>query len=188
MVDPEQVASVVPYLTPFTEPKTFNIYQDHLEKYRDPFVRAGLFFVLNQLSDSGMVSSGKLEREEVSSINVSNLKRFSGENFHINFVKDDAYDVHLKNVEKTEKILINCGTYNENLFIDGRSVGPEETIIDHKKVFNFFKNTSTETLLLYRPTKSLLRVYKDYEIEMYTKNAMRTDNLEECTEVLIANF
>lgn len=188
MVDPEQVASVVSYLTPFNEPKAFNIYQDNLEKYRDPFARAGIFFVLNQLSDSGMVSSGKLAKEEVSSINISNLKRFSGENFHINFVKDDIYDEHLKNIEKTEKILINCGIYHENLLTEGRSVGPEETIIDHKKVFNFFKNTSTQTLLLYRPTKSLLRLYKDYEIEMYTKNGIRTSNVEDCAEVLIANF
>lgn len=188
MVDAPRIAEYASGIFPFDDPQLYNIYQDNLEKYRDPFIRASLFFVLNQVSDSGMVSNGKMDKEELNLINLSNLKRFSAENFHINFNKEDSYESFFESVPAGQKIMMTCGRYSENLLAAGQPLGPEETAIDHKKISNFFKSAARETVLLYYPSKTLMKEYGGYNIKMLNKYSMPTSNIENCTEVHIANF
>ena len=81
-----------------------------------------------------------------------------------------------------------CGSYRENLLTEGYPTGYEETIIDHGKVSKYFKNTDAQTVLMYYPSKLLMKEYEGYDIQMFNKYGIRTNNFNSCAEVMIANF
>ena len=188
MTDPEQVASVVPHIVPFKNPKMFYVFQDRLEKYPDPFARSAIFFVLNQVSDIGLVSTGEQIKDEPDPMSIANLKRFNTESFHVSFAKETEIEKVFSGLTEEQNLLVFCGDYGMNLFKEGRLKGPEETELDHERVFEFFKNTKGKVVLLYYPSKSVFTKYEDYNIKMFNKWGIATSDRNSCAEVLIANF
>ena len=188
MTDPARIAEAVSHLMPLKEMKMFFIFQDNFERYKDPFVRSAVFFVLNQLSDVGLVSSGKPIKNEIGAFSINALKRFQAYNFHIKFDNEKDESLTFSDTGSDEYILFSGGRHSLNLFSEGRSFGAEETNVNHSHIEKLFNSTDKKAILLYYPSQGLFNTYKDHNIRMFNKWGTRTNKKEECAEVLIANF
>lgn len=186
--DPERVAELAGYLFPLENKRMFEVYQDRFAHFRDPFIRAATFFVLNQCSDSGMVSSGYLKNSESDPLLQSYLKTFSPYNFHMKLDEEEDIVQSFEKTQDEEYILLPIGQFSANLFEEGKSAGLEETKIYHKKIKEFFVTTNKKTILLYYGCPRIFDWYKDYNLKMYNKWGVETDQRSSCKEVVIANF
>jgi len=186
--DSQKVAQIAEYLVPLENKRMFQVYQDMYANYRDPFVRAAIFFILNQCSSDGLVSSGELISNVPSPLFLTYLKNFSSNNFHVKLDKDENIISSLRDVKDDEYILIPAGKYSMNLFEEGKSAGLEETKVYHQKIKDFFDKTDKKTVLLYYGSPQVFEWYKDCDLKMFNKWGVRTDKQSECAEVVIANF
>ena len=188
MTDASRVAEIVDHFVPIENKRMFEVYQDKYAHYRDPYVRAAIFFVLNQCSDGNLVSSGNLQKSSPDPLCLTYLKNFVANNFHMKFDKEEDIVESFKNINEEEYILIPAGRYSMNLFEEGKSFGLEETKIYHKKIKDFFDTTNKKVVLLYHWSPQVHEWYKGYDLKMYNKWGVHTLNQEDCSEVVIANF
>ena len=85
-------------------------------------------------------------------------------------------------------IFLPIGRYSLNLLEEGRPEGFEETKVYHKKVKQFFDSTDKRTVLLYRATPAVIKLYKESNMYFVDKWGREIDNQKDASEVLIANF
>jgi len=187
-LDSAKLSEMAEYFFPVESKKIFEVYQDSFTEHMDPFLRAAMFFVLNQCSDSGLASSGALQNTECNPLKLSYLKNFSPNNFHLEFDRKDDFIEGLEEVDDEDYILMPLGRCTSNLFEEGKPVGTEEVKIYHKKIKEFFETTDKKVILLYYASPRVFKWYKDSNITMINKWGIETNKRSECKEVLIANF
>ena len=101
--DPGRVASIANFLDKSIMGSTNDIAiaaQERWAEYKDPYVRAALFFLLNRYSENGQVSSGGIDTARLNPIVLHRLKSFKAKNFYLNFNKQ-------KIIYNNKKIIFN---------------------------------------------------------------------------------
>ena len=170
----------------------FYVMQEAWANYKDPFVRSAMFFLLNRCSSSGLISSGDVEFNRYNPICLNRLRNLKDlEHFHLmrtnsaNFLADIP-----KSMMETELdyLLIPVGKFNYNLFDTGKSLGNEETKINHDDVASFFKQCDQKCILVYKKHAELFKIYEKSNIMMIDKYGKNTQNKDLCEEMIIANF
>lgn len=186
--DPRRIAEIASRLYPIKDEPIFNLLQENWAKYKDPYIRSGIFFLLNRCSDSGLIASGKLENSNFSPISLSYLKNFHIKNFHVQLDESEDFLDDVKNIKDSDYLLFPIGRYTQNLFEVGKSVGLEETKVYHNKVKELLESTDKRCILIYFKHKRLFGMYKDHNITMIDKWGRKTNDKEKCEEMVIANF
>jgi hypothetical protein len=188
MTSPSRVAAVVEHFAPLEEARIFYMMQRKWPEYKDPFMRSGLFYLLNYHSSSGLISSGKFVKRPLSPTALMRLKNFNPPNFHVEFEQDEDFENIMSKVENDHYVLMNLGKYHFDILEGGISTGYEEARISHKKAKAFFKNTDRKCILVYHYHPRLLREYKGSNITLVNHNAQIVTDTSKCREVIIANF
>jgi len=188
LYDPERIAEFAEYLFPMQNRRMFEVYQEKFAHFKGPFIRAATFFVLNQCSDSGMISSGHLANSDGDPLRQSYLKKFSPRNFNVKFDSETDFIESLADAGEDEYILLPIGRYSPNLFEEGKPIGLEETTVYHKKVKEFFESTDKKMILLYYFSPRILKWYQKYNLKMINEWGLETTDQTKCKEVVIANF
>ena len=57
-------------------PKMYNILQEKWIEFKDPVIRSCLFYMLNQSSNTGLITTGVLENKELDRLSLSDIKTF----------------------------------------------------------------------------------------------------------------
>ena len=188
MTSPARIAAVVEHFSPLEEGRIFYMLQRKWAEYKDPFMRSGMFFLLNYHSSTGFVSSGEFVRRPLSPTTLMRLRNFDSSNFHIEFEKDENFERALEQMDSEHYMVMNLGKYHLDILEGGISTGHEETRISHKKVRELFKNTDKKCVLVYHYHPRLLREYKSHNIMLINQNAQVVNDTSKCKEVVIANF
>jgi len=169
--------------------KLFAIFQKEWLDYKDPYMRAAMFFMLNRCSTTGYLSSGEFEPEGVNALSLSYLKSFSPINFNIAWSPIEDFVESLQEQKiRGDYVLIPAGPFNYNFFEEGKNKGIEETTIQHKELNSRFKTFDKKSIILYKHHPALLKMYKDFNIRMIDKNGRPTRHTEFCEDLIIANF
>lgn len=190
--DPPRLVELIEHLMRFREVKLFHAMQEAWSGYKDPFVRAAIFFILNRCSEEGMISKGEINFDRYNALCLSRLRPLKDmQYFHL--MRTREYDF-LKSIEsdpETEKydyLLFPVGKFSYNLFEDGKSAGHEETKVNHSDIENFFKKQNQKSILVYKAHNELQEIYKDYKILMIDKHGNNTNKKDLCEDMIIANF
>ena len=139
--DPETIYQMVvsePFKRMLHE-KTFYILQENWPKYKDPFVRSALFFMLNRYSSTGLISAGELQVSNFNPVAFSHLRNFKPKNFYPYYDKDMTIIESAKHVQEGQYLLFPMGEFNLSILNHGGSEGYEKTTINHVKFRNAFK-------------------------------------------------
>ena len=107
MEDPKRIAELSQFFFPIEEENIFHILQEEWPKYRDPFVRSALFFLLNRCSESGHISAGKLNARYYNPVALSHLRRFTIDNFHLHLTEGEDFLQGLHNAPQADFILFH---------------------------------------------------------------------------------
>jgi len=187
--DPMRIATLSNYLHPIEE-NTHKILQENWARYQDPFLRSALFFLLNQCSDSGLISSGVLDNDKYNSFAVSRLTNFKLSNFHIELDSDKTLTEAIEGADKTEAdyLLVPAGNYNYGFLHHGKIQSLEITPINHKELFTTMNSLQYNWILIYNFHKEVKEIYKEYKQTMIDKYGNLTLKEESCKELIIANF
>ena len=155
--DPTAAAQVASRTLPLKAEKDFSILQENWYKFDSPDVRAGLFYILNNCSDTGYVSKGEMDTKNYNPISLSRLRKFEKpENFELRCV--DSLGDAVASTEKAAEIsFLQIAKYRREFLTEGINVGVEEENIDLKQVLSLLQDK--KYVILTKPSKELQRIY-----------------------------
>jgi hypothetical protein len=174
----------------FENENMVSILQENWAHYKDPYVRAALFFLLNQRSESGSISNGKVVQESLNPLNLATLKNLQLSNFHIEHDAEEDVVKSIMDAPPSDCLLIPVGDFNYNLLEHGKNKGIEDETLNHS---NLHKALTTELMqrkwaVLYHWHPELLKLYNGYNITGIDKYGREIQNSDIPEELIIANF
>jgi hypothetical protein len=188
--DASALYEAVKHIYPTISDPEFYPLQENWTSYKNPILRSALFFILNRCSDSGMVSSGKIDRSGFNPMAMSYLGGFNPRNFCPLLDKSEDPIAALDIVKKTrtDYMLLPVGKYSRNLFEYGKNQGADTISIDHHSLHDKLKAIDKKWILLYKKHSALFDLYSEYNIRMIDKYGRPTDSRDVCVEIIVANF
>ncbi len=188
--NPEQVRSVITYFDNIEDPNIFYLLQETQPNYADPFVRAGIFFLLNKYSKTGYISHGEFEPDSYNPAAFVNLMRVPFGMLDIQLNKSDNFWESIEKIKTVcDYVLVPVGDYSLNIFEDtGATLGYDQTRVNHRQLKQTLTNSDKRMVLMYHYTPSVARFYKDHSLHFVDKWGRRTDSDKNAVEVLVANF
>ena len=167
----------------------FSILQEKWVEYRDPVVRSALFFMLNQMSETGAGSHGKLLNKSYNPVALADLRAYKNvPNVHFILDKEVDFLDSLVADAKSEFTIVPAGDFNYNLFEDGKNESYDTVKVNHRQLKEVLSKTNRNMLLLYNFSKRAKVFYKDHKITMVDKYGNKTNNQQSAVEMIVANF
>jgi len=153
MDSPLAAAQVASRVLPLKDEKDFPILQENWHKFSNPDVRAGLFYILNNCSDTGYVSKGEMDTKNYNPISLSRLKKFvKPHNFELRCI-DDLH-TSLKEADNIADLtFLHVERYKKNFLIEGVNMGVEEESLDLSEVIPLMRDR--KYVILTKPSKQL---------------------------------
>jgi len=188
LANPQRIASIAKELNNLRDPSIFYMLQENWPKYKDPYVRSALFFILNRCSDTGDISAGKFNAQTYNPIALSHLNKFKLPTLHVQLDQTENFIEGIKNVKDTDYLLLPVGKFSYNFFEHGKNRGFEMTTVDHKKLSEALREITDKWVTVYKNHHELYKLYKDYNVTMLNKHGKITTDKNACEEVVIANF
>lgn len=170
------------------DPAMFEILQEKWVAYKDPVVRSALFFMLNQVSDTGQISSGKLVPTKFNRVALANLRTFkSPPNLHFILDKEEKLVDSINSKLRGDYIVVNAGKFSYNLFEDGKSQAYDITKINHRDLKSKFDLKEQKMILIYQYDKRVVKLFNNF-CTMIDKYGRPTQDESLAVEVVVANF
>jgi site-specific DNA-adenine methylase len=167
----------------------FYLSQENWHAYKDPFVRSAFFYILNQCSSLGYASCGEFEPERLTVSRQGLLKRFQLDNFHLKWDNAADFSTGFNNLKEGSTLLLPVGPFSQNLFEEGKSLGLEMTTVYHQRLYETLAALrDRKWMVVYENTPQVLKLYKNYNIEIINQYGRPTTNAQQGKELLIANF
>ena len=189
MMEPKRIYDVVTSDKFKFQPDMFEILQEKWVEYKDPIIRSALFFMLNQASDTGAISSGKLVHKPMNPLSLANLRAYEGmENLHFILDKDSEITDTINSKLLGQYVIVSCGNFSYNLFEESKNIGYDMTNINHKKLRDVMKSSDKNIMLIYNYDKRLHNFFKNNKITYVDKYGKQTEKRDNAVEVIIANF
>ena len=186
--DPHRIIKISEHLFKNRDKNMLYYLQEDWPKYRDPYLRSSLFFLLNRFSSTGYQSHGELDYDNYNPIALNRLKKLNDNNFTLELIAADNFLEKLKEISTKDYILMPIGAFSFNFFEHGKNEGWETTKVNHTLVRDFLKETDSKTILVYKKHGALESFFKGFNKLYSNKYGNATTDISEAEEVLIANF
>jgi site-specific DNA-adenine methylase len=190
--DPHRLSQLIKHINSNTEEKLIYAMQENWAKYKDPFVRSAIFYLLNRYSGTSQISAGPIEFEKVNPVSLNHIKSLKKiKNFHLNRTKSEDFllDIEQSSSEiNNDMILIPVGNFNYNLFDKGKSTSHEATAINHGDLADVFRSLKKKSVMIYKNHRELYDLYKTNNLTMVDTRGNKTTDHERCEDLIIANF
>ena len=188
LADRHSLARAAAHIYPTIDDSQFYFLQEDWNTYKDPKLRAALFFIMNRSSSTGLVTCGELCRENFNPASFTLLKRFDIENLYPVFNREENLVQNIRDADPADYTLLPVGKYNFNLFDYGKSRGADVTPVHHRDLAQFVYESKQKIVLLYKKHPALFTLYANHNIQMVDAYGRLTGDMEKCEEVIIANF
>ncbi len=154
-LDTGPAAEISSRILPLKDKKEFPVLQEQWSKFRNPDVRAALFYFLNNCSDSGFISKGNMDTTNYNPVSLSRLKNFKKpEYFHLS--KTDNTLEQIKN-SQADTVFLQFPRFVKSFLDEGISRGIEEQIIDVESLPIYLQDK--KYVLLTKPTHFLSTMF-----------------------------
>jgi len=173
-----------------THPQSIYHYQDEWPKYRDPYLRSALFYLLNRYSPTGTISHGEVRRDNFSLLSIETLKRFSqfSSDLTLRYYQDEYFLDGLDSVDKSDLILLPIGKYSYNLIGKQTQRGYETYHIEHDKIKQKLNELGNDFVLVYKKHPRLADEFKEFNKLYVSKFGKITNRLDLAEDVIITNL
>jgi len=164
------------------------LLQESWTSFADPYIRASLFYILSKCTDDGLISSGKLENRRLSPLSLARLKNFRPTNFHVSLDSRRGPFEKISVAEDSDYLLCPVGQFTYNMLDEGKSLGPETTLVKHANLAAQLQTLDQRWVVMYKYHPRVLELYRGCRIiqcDQYGEKTMKQNNT---AEVIIANF
>ena len=180
--DPFPVSEIASRILPLEDDKQFSLLQEEWSKFRNPDVRAALFYLLNNCSDSGFVSKGAMDVKNYNPVSLSRLKKFvKPDNFHLTKVEDTIASIRNS---RNDVIYAQIPRVNRFFLTEGINRGLEEEDINIEMFSTALKDK--KYVLITEPS-DYLRNYFNCETIMIDEYGRETTNPAKSKEIILHN-
>jgi len=189
----EQVQRVVQHFDNIQDKNIFHLLQENLPTYPDPYLRAGMFFLLNKYSKSGYVSRGEFEPDSHNPLALANLRRVSFDNFMVMYNKEQDLVENMKNIKnRCDYVFVPVGDFSLNYLKNKEegfnSLAYDQTFVDTKALKEFIAQTDKKTAYLYHYNKSVDKFFDGQEKYLIDQWGRPTNDKSRAKEIIVANF
>ncbi len=165
----------------------FTILQENWTTYRDPFIRAALFFLLNQGSQTGLISTGTHTYKKHSPFAAHSLRNFIMPSaIHLTLDKE-LYDP-IVNRRDGAYTLIPIGKYRPTFVKQSNFEGHELSQIDHARLAMTIEESSHPCIVLYEWHPRIKDIFKGFNVQMIDGGGALTAHSDQCEELVVTNF
>ena len=186
--EPREISAAVDFFYEKVHEPQLYLMQDNWFQCKRLHERSAFFYILNRCSEAGYASCGKIDKDRLKKINIINLKRFNLKNLYPFFDQTEDPLDGLKTSKKTDFILIPMGQYNYNLFDNGKNIGHDMIIIDHKKTKDALEKIDKKWVVVYNKHPAVFKLYENKNIIMIDRYGNKTIDRDKCKEIIINNF
>jgi len=181
LLDTTAVAEISSRILPFKDEKEFPLLQENWSKFKNPDVRAALFYFLNNCSDSGYISKGNMDTKNYNPVSLSRLKKFvRPDNFYLSKTDDTIKQIQNSNADI---VFLQFPKFAKSFLEAGINRGIEENNIDIENLSTALKDK--KYVLLTEPSVLLEKVF-DCEFTFVDKYGRKTTK-QNATEVILHN-
>jgi len=174
-------AEISSRILPFKDEKEFTLLQEEWSKFRNPDVRAALFYFLNNCSDSGYISKGTMNTTNYNPVSLSRLKKFvKPEHFHLSKTESSIKQIQKSNADF---VFVQFPKFIKSFLDEGVNRGIEEEITDIESLSVSIKDK--KYVLLTEPTKLLNTIF-DCDFIFIDQYGRKT-NEQNAKEVILHN-
>ena len=186
--DPARVHTLVEHLYPFESVHAFEALQESWPSRRGQFMRSALFYLLIACSSQLSPSHGEFRKSALTPMMLRRLKYFSSSKFYVMWDDSGDYLNSFSLDDGSHIALFPVGKYTFNLFEEGKSRGPECTLVNHQKLKEKLEGSLGKWIVVYKYHPRVLKEYKHYNITMISKYGQPTKHEKMCEDIVIANF
>ena len=173
----------------FESKAMISVLQNLWHTHNSPLIRAGLFFIMNRCSTTGLISSGDIDLELLTPVAISKLKSFPlPEHFHLSYIKGADMIKEILETKSDVYNLVPAGNFNYGLFEHGKNTGIEETKIDHRALTKLCKEKQNKVIITYNYDHRVHRAFEGNRMIMVDKYGKETNNKDRAEEIVVANF
>ena len=165
----------------------FQILQEKLTTFTDPFYRSALFFLLNRCSSTGQISCGEFDPSQYNAVALNYLRSFKKpENFKPH--REGSLMSHLHSAySECDYVLFPSLQFNYNLFDYGKSTGYDTEYYNHSKIRDFLATEHQKTILAYNYHPSLQQFYDGFNFQPIDRFGQPTESIQNCEEIIVTN-
>ena len=180
--DPHPAAEIASRVLPLKYEKDFSLLQEQWFKYRNPNVRAALFYLLNNCSSTGYVSKGEMDVKNYNPISLARLRKFiKPEDFYLSHIEDSVK--HIMENKDCDIVFAQFDKYRKDILSAGINKGVEEEVLKLEQVFTTLGKR--KFVFLTKPSK-LLRNFTGCNIVFLDKYGRETDE-NNTQEIILHN-
>lgn len=187
---PETVALHAAAMHEQTTHGTVETYQRELLTYREPYMRAAIFYLLNVYSNEGTVSCGTYDINNYNALTLRRLQDLTKRPYQIELKYYPATYVEegLDYADAEDLILIPAGTYRPSMLLTGLSDGFDSYSFNHVRLHKMLSEIKNKFILCYKYNPHLPSLYRDFNIRYVSKygTIVQTNSMAE--DVIITNF
>ena len=172
-----------------SNPVLFEALQETWYTYKDPYVRAALFYLLNSVSSTGAISSGEYAPSVHVRSTIRALKNFRPHNLHLKYFTQLNVVEYASSLSQGEYDIYALGKFNYNFLRPRRPSAVEEAPVDHIRFARAIGKAHTrQWILLYKYHPEIIKMYKDFSTVGLDKYGNVTDSLDAMEDVVVTNF
>lgn len=170
-------------------PKMYPILQEKWVEFKDPVIRSCLFFLLNQSSSTGMITTGVLNSKPLDPVAISDIKGFkTRDTFNVIFDTEVEFTESINQKLQGDYVFVSAGKFSYNFFQESKAQTYDITNIDHQKLKDALVNSNKKFVLVYHYDKRVPKFYKKFNHTLVDKYGRQVNNPEQAKEIVIANF
>ena len=192
-INSEQVQKVATHFDNIEDPGIFYHLQENLPNYGEPYLRAGIFFLLNKYSKDGYVSRGEFTPDSYNPLAMANLRKVPFENLMVVYDKSENFLDSMRAIKgRCDYIFVPVGdfklNYLKNVESDLNSLTYDQTFVDTQDLKTFMENEERKVALLYHYSRSVVKYFKNQKLYFVDKWGRPTEDEGKAKEVIVANF
>jgi len=155
LTDTAAAAEISSRILPFKDDKEFPLLQEEWSKFKNPDVRAALFYFLNNCSDSGYISKGNMDTTNYNPVSLSRLKKFrKPEHFYLSKTENTFEQIRNSNCDI---LFVQFPKFIKTFLDEGVNRGIEEQNIDIQQIATIIEGK--KYVLLTQPSKFLSNMF-----------------------------
>tara|TARA_R110000782_G_scaffold77060_2_gene153071 strand:+ start:404 stop:1183 length:780 start_codon:yes stop_codon:yes gene_type:complete len=190
--DPYLISKMAKKVNAQIGPQLVYLYQNDWPRFKDPYYRSALFFLLNRYSTTGTISHGQFRTDNFTPLSTQNLERFCederAKKINIKYYNSDKYLDAFGFIEDDDVVLLPIGKLSLSPLNKITAQGHETYNMNDNELRDTLKKQNKKFVLIYKSNPRLLSFYKDYNIIMVNNFGAETKKLELAEDIIITNL
>ena len=165
-------------------------YQQDWTTYREPYMRAAIFYLLNRYSYTGQIAHGDFDIDNFNAFSVETLKKLynAKDSLTVHYYPETYAESGIKYSKPDEILLFPAGTYLPRLLLKGLNEGHDQYAIQHDVLKRRIEESGNKFIICYKYHPHLRQLYGEHSLVYVNQHGNEIAQARNAEEVIISNL